>query len=170
MSNEQQLILEMLHNGKISVDDAERLLKALTDGGTDHAHEEGFSSMRRRRRRRHWPGHEGGGPRFIHIDIDEKTEDGHQEKRRIRVPLKLLKAGINLSGLLPRDAREGIAAKLKAKGVEVDPFALRGMDIDEFAEALSDLDMDLDGARIRIRVDTLDGDEDEPDVRPEPRP
>ncbi|MDA1132834.1 MAG: hypothetical protein O2905_06380 [Proteobacteria bacterium] len=169
MSGEQQLILEMLRGGKISVDDAERLLKALGNAADEPSPAEG-APFAHRRRRRHRPGNDGGRPRFIHIEIDDQKEDGHQEKRRIRVPLKLLKAGINLSGLLPREAREGIAAKLKAKGVEVDPFELRGMDIDAFAEALSDLDMDLDGARIRIRVDTLKMDEDDPDDRSESRP
>lgn len=175
MSSEKQFILEMLHHGKISVDEAERLLNALGASAPETPFGRHFQfgpggGPFRKRRHRHRRGHHHGmhhGPRFIHIEIDEYTEDGHHDKRRLKVPLKLLKAGINLSGLLPRDAREGIAAKLKAKGIDVDPFSLRGMDIDEFAEALSDLDLDLDGAHIRIRVDTGEEDEDEVTVEAE---
>ena len=77
------------------------------------------------------------------------------------MPLKLLRAGISLGGLLPREAREKITAALRAKGIDVDPFSLKGMDADELVQALSDLEMDLDGAHIRVHVEAEEEDEEE---------
>ena len=161
MSREREQILEMLQAGTITVDEAERLLLAIGGGPREAPQAErpefpfgGFGPGRRRRRRGFWHSHdeehERSAPRFVRIEIDEDTEEGTREKMRLNVPLKLLKAGINLSGLLPREARERINAKLKAKGIDVDPFALR--DVEDLEAALDELDLDLDGSRIRVRV------------------
>ena len=170
MSTEQQQILEMVRDGKITAEEAERLLKAVGTTGhfAAHSHTKDFpgfwGSHRGRRRRRAWHDkahahhHPHGEARFVRIEIDEKTEEGLQEKVRLKIPFKLLKAGINLSGLMPREARERIAAKLKAKGIEVDPFSLR--DVDDLEEALDDLDLDLDGTKIRVCI-VREGDEDD---------
>ena len=171
MASEQELILRMLQDDKITVREAERLLALIHRRS---APREGFSytpgSIRRRRRHR-WGRHadDGRGAGFLRIEIDENTPEGRVEKARLRVPVRLLRAGINLSGVLPRETRRRVLEALREKGIEVDPFALRDMEPEELAETLSGLDFEIDGAHIRVRrVD----DEEEPDPDPDgdPRP
>ena len=105
--------------------------------------------------------------------MDEYQEDGKRERVNIKVPLKLLRAGISLGGLMPKDAKAKINEALKAKGIEVDPFSLEGSDADQIIEALSDLEINADdsGKKIRIHVayDEDDGDhDDEGDAPSEP--
>jgi hypothetical protein len=105
--------------------------------------------------------------------VDEDQEDGKRERVNIKVPLKLLRAGISIGGLMPKDAKAKINEALKAKGIEVDPFSLEGSDADGIIEALSDLEINADdsGKKIRIHVayDENDGDhDDEGDAPSEP--
>ena len=169
MPSEQQMILEMVQNQRISVDEAERLLNALgQDRNGDQPWGQHFQfgvEDRLRKHRQRQSSHDGNvhfGPRFIHIEINELRYGARRETRRIKVPLKLLKAGISLSGLLPQEVRESIAAKLEREQIEMDPFALRGMDINELASTLHGIDMDLDGTHIRIRVDATEDKSEQP--------
>ncbi|MBT3395865.1 MAG: hypothetical protein HOB82_02225 [Alphaproteobacteria bacterium] len=170
MSDEVSQILAMLNDGKITADEAEKLINALRppSGNTNtFAFDPGMGlrGMGHGPRSRKWRSrrrHRGHGPRFLRIVVDEDQEDGKRERVNIKVPLKLLRAGISLGGLMPKDAKAKINEALKAKGIEVDPFSLEGSDADEIIEALSDLEINADdsGKKIRIHVAY---DEDETD-------
>ena len=174
MSDEVTQILAMLSDGKITAEEAEKLINALrpSTAGPSFSVEPGFGfgafgglGRGRGPRRRGWRSqraHRGHRPRFLRIIIDE-DKDGQKERVNIKVPLKLLRAGISLGGLMPKEAKVKINAALAAKGIEVDPFSLEGSDVDEIIEALSDLEIDADGPgeKVRIHVVYDEGDHDD---------
>lgn len=142
MSDDARQILEMLSSGTITVEEAERLLAALKSVSGE------VVEMPVRQDSRKAP------PRYLHIVGMVGAADG-EEGFRMRIPLGLLRAGAGMRGLVPDEARQHIAAKLREKGIEEDFFAVPEERIDEFILALADLEFeagDKDGG-IRIYLE-----------------
>ena len=94
MNAERKKVLEMLADGKISTDDAEQLLETLENRTVEASSATAFA--------------ETGLPKYLFVKVDSTSGD----KVNIRVPMKLIQAGIKLKSLLPRDAQEKINATL----------------------------------------------------------
>ncbi len=126
MSEERKKVLEMLADGKITSDEAERLLERLEP----HANE-----PRPARADRSGSG-KSGIPKYLRIVVDSTEGD----KVNIRVPLALVRTGINLATMLPSAA----SAKMKEKGIDLSPLSeLQG---DELLKALEELTVDVDSS------------------------
>jgi hypothetical protein len=132
MSEERKKVLEMLAAGKISPEDAERLLDRLVRTGpnpeADHEPEvmEGPVAV-------------AVAPRakLKYLRILVEGLDG--ENVNIRVPLALIRTGLKLGAMLPNDAREA----LDEHGVDLSQLSeLHG---EELIEALRELRIDVDG-------------------------
>jgi len=127
MSAETKKILEMLAEGKITSEDAEKLLDKLGAGGgagarTDEA-QAGEATP---------PGHK---PRFLRIVVDSPDRD----QVNARVPLSFMRTGVRLLAVLPPRVSE----KLAAKGFDLSAFA--GMKGQDLTEALEELNINVDG-------------------------
>lgn len=137
MSEERLQILNMLAEGKITADDAERLLnkiESLQAGDSPPEPEKTLPEAPESPRRR---------PKFLHVHID--GDKG--EHVNVRVPLALIRTGIKLSTVLPSEASE----KLNEKGINL--ADLKGMDTEELIEALRELTIEVDrdeGESVRI--------------------
>lgn len=129
MDDDARRILELLSEGAISVDEAERLLAALK--GTAGAVVE--APVRREDRK--------PPPRYLHI-VGLAGGGDAEEGFRMRIPLSLLRTGIGLRGFVPEDARRRISAKLREKGIEADVFELPEDGVDELILALADLEFE----------------------------
>ena len=132
---EQRRILEMLADGKIDPEDAERLLAKLaecTEG-------EGISREPRTAAR---------GSRELQLRVVSRTEDG--DDIDVSIPLQLLATGIDFEKLLPEVAREAI----EETGIELSELAnLRG---DTLIEAIRSLEVEVashDGGSLSIHCD-----------------
>lgn len=165
MNEERKRVLDLLSEGKINADECERLLNALTAAARVEERAEGpFANLHRLRPHLHrMHEHHHSERRFVRIVVDKDTGEGRTERVRIKVPVKLLKAGISLSGLMPKDVRERVQEALKEKGIDVDPFALRGTDTDEIITALHDLEIDIGKNGEKVRIFTADEEEDDDD-------
>lgn len=109
MTEERRMILEMLRDGAIDVDEAERLLAAIPDN------EKTDKGMVR---------YDGAGravdPKRIRVRVDE----GGKTKLNLRVPFSLVRAGLKIAQVVgPKYSEE-------AK-------ALEEIDIDEILDSLS---------------------------------
>ena len=84
MNEERRQILQMLADGKINADEAERLLSALEGGGVSTTG---------------GPGHRPGAkPKYLRVLVDaEDHHTGKPVKVNIRVPVMLMRAGVRLS-------------------------------------------------------------------------
>ena len=119
-------ILEMLSNGKITVEEATALLSKLQDPETieEELIETESGEVKKRT------------PRYLRVVVDSASGD----KVNVRVPMSLLKTGIKLSALVPGNAAE----QMTSHGFDLSQ--LSKLDGDELIEALSDLQVDVDSA------------------------
>ena len=137
MSEESKKILEMLAEGKISVDEAERLLKALGSTDAPKKKHKGIEIIKQICDDK--PGKKGA-PRFLRVKVDSKDGD----EVDVKLPLALVKAGLKLSSVMPKGTEE----KLLEKGIDLANLA--ELNSEEFIEALEELE---------INVESGDGDE-----------
>ncbi|MCP4547007.1 MAG: hypothetical protein GY835_11130 [bacterium] len=155
MSEEKKQVLDMLAEGKITAEEAERLLERLEPfGGRKHRHEDRPHKGKRFRFQKDF--HLDTNPKenepqptscgalkFLRVLVN--SNDG--DTVNIRVPLALIKTGISLSTMLPSDANE----KLEANGIDLS--SLSKMKGDELVEALRELQVNVDandGSTVRI--------------------
>jgi hypothetical protein len=145
MSDDRRKILDMLAGGRLTADEAERLLAALERRGSARAVDELTDR----------PRPSGAEPKYLRVQVSKLRGDGDESKNvNIRVPLQLLRAGVKLPGLLPPKARDDLNAAMRQKGVAFDFSQLRGDNIDAFIAALADtsIDIDADDGRSRVRL------------------
>ena len=133
MNTERRTVLDMLAEGKITAEDAERLLGKLA-GSADRVTGEA-------------PGNEPDARfrplKYMRVVVDSKSGD----KVNIRVPLGLLRTGIKLSTMMPAVAGE----KLKASGIDLSHLST--LSSDELIDELRDLNVDVDssgGDKVRV--------------------
>jgi len=143
MSENQKKILQMLAEGKIKVDEAQRLL-VLTKSDEDR--ENGGDSAGQKNR---------SLPRFLRVIVEPKPgalrrED--QGKVNVRVPLGLIRAGMKLATLIPSDATEQMDRAFKEKGFSFDIKKLKDEDIEELITALQESEVDVDTENEVVRV------------------
>ena len=140
MSNERHRILEMLASGEISAAAAEKLLDAI--GGSGSAVTTIPGSTRAGKAR----------DQVKHLCI--VVESGKEGERvNVRVPLKLLRAGIiSLSGLMSIHARQKVNERLRAKGIDVDLSKAAGTELDELIDSLAELEIDVVDGDEKVRI------------------
>lgn len=135
MNEERKKVLEMLAEGKISADEAERLLNALENRATETPPQTALTETL------------DNLPKYLFVKVD--AVDG--DKVNIRVPLKLVKAGIKLQALLPQDAQDKINAKLNEKGIDLADF--KAENFKDILDALTEFEVNVDdkkGDKVRI--------------------
>jgi len=132
MSEEQRKILEMLVSGKITIDDAERLLGALSSGQSTG--ETGKTKVK-----------------YLRVVVEPDLGDEKGERVNVRVPLKLIHAGLKLASFIPKDAQTKVNEALNEKGINLDFSQIKAEDLDELVEQLNDLTVDVEGKE-KVRV------------------
>jgi hypothetical protein len=144
MTQERKQVLDMLAQGKITVQDAERLLDKLSAIGTSVPESEAGRTAAVGPE----PSGEGGAsrsgrPKYLRVLVDSSKGD----KVNIRVPLSLVRAGIKLKAVMPEHARQ----QLSEKGIDLSN--LGGLEGEELLQALRELNVDVDAAdgdKVRI--------------------
>lgn len=139
MNEERRRILTMLAEGKISADEAEALLDAMT-GGTP-ALASGATNNGT-----------PAAPKYLRVLV-EGHEEGHSGKVNVRVPFNLIRAGVKLAALIPAAAHGPVNKALKEQGIDFDVSKLKPEDLDELVQHLTDLSVDVEGGRgEKVRV------------------
>lgn len=134
-NEERRRILEMVAQGKVTAQEAEGLLDAISQGAFK-------------------PG--GGGlkeePKYLRILVeDDKGE--HGGRVNVRVPLNLIRAGVRLAALLPHGVYEQVNKALKQNGLDIDVSQIRPENLEELVQHLNDLSVDVEGNRgEKVRV------------------
>jgi len=140
MNEHRRQILEMLAEGKITADEAERLIDAL-------AREQPGSP----------PGTASGTkgrPKYLRVVLNSEDDSGLDGPTRmnIRIPLQLLRAGVRLTSLIPPQALTQVNAQLAKSGVPIDLTQLKPQHIEDLVEHLDDIIVDLDEPGSKIQV------------------
>lgn len=141
MSENRRRILQMLADSRITADEAERLLSALEREPAPAASQSGPSGSPPLNR-----------AKYLRVTVDADSRHGGPTKVNIRVPMQLLRAGVRLSALIPPDARAEVNAELRRKGVDFDIAQLKPENLEALIEQLSDLSVDVEQDRAKVRV------------------
>ena len=165
MNEEQRRILDMLETNKITAAEAERLLGAIgggdpptatateapseeckTEVSIGHVDETGTKSFRISKAQ----SGQGVKNQYLRVII-HKHESGQEqgESLDLRIPIRLLKSGVNLATLLPDRWQARIAELLKRRG-----FHPEGNETiwDTVVEKISEIAVDVDNPQERIQV------------------
>ena len=140
MNNDRRSVLQMLADGKINADEAERLLSALDRNGS-----------RRARARPPRPPGSNGAPKYLRVTVDADVH-GDNTKVNIRVPMALLRAGVRLTSLIPPAARDQVNAEFAKNGVPFDIGQLKPENLEELIAHLEDFSVDVDSTDAKVRV------------------
>jgi hypothetical protein len=138
MSQDRRQILDMLAEGKITADEAERLLAAL-ERTAEARPLETAPALRPR-------------AKYLRVCVDTLEGGGGPTKVNIRVPMQLLRAGVRLSALIPPEARGKVDAAMHAHGVPFDLSQLRPENLEELVDQLNDLTIDVDQESTKVRI------------------
>ncbi|HXQ11099.1 MAG TPA: hypothetical protein VN805_08925 [Caulobacteraceae bacterium] len=137
MSEDRKRILELLAEGKINADEAERLIAALAGEGAGPRAERSEAPRR--------------APKYLRVIVDA-NDLGHATKVNIRVPMQLLRAGVRLGGLIPRQAREQVNEALQDQGIDIDIGKIKPENLEALIEQLQDFSVDVDDESAKVRV------------------
>ena len=137
MNEDRRRILAMLAEGKISADEAERLIAAL-----DRPYPQAGGSRAVVR----------GAPKFLRVEVDASATRNGPTKVNIRVPVTLLRAGVRLSSLMPPTARDEINAAMARQGMAFDINQLKPENLEAMLEQIRDFTVDVDNERAKVRI------------------
>jgi len=144
MSDEKRQILNMLAEKKITVEEAERLLKALGEPSEQrhhHRHESEIEIPVTGRKK----------PKYLYISVKPKEGEGKKgEKVNIKIPLFLLRTGLKFGGVLPDSAKEKINRALGEKGIDISK--LEESDFEELVAGLSELAIMVDDEDEKVSI------------------
>ena len=128
MTDERKKILDMLSEGKITADEAGRLLSAIS---RDNEANSGNTWNKE--------------PKYLRIMVEPGPKSKSPDKVNIRVPLKLIRAGLKLAALIPKSAQTQVNDALHEKGIEMDFSQIKPEDLENIVRQLDDLTVDVEG-------------------------
>jgi hypothetical protein len=135
MNEERRKVLDMLAQGKITVDEAEKLLAAV--GGAEPEEAAGPDASGRRS----W--------KYLRVQVEPASDKG--ERVNIRVPFKLIRAGLKFAAFIPREAQDKVHQAFKEKGMDVDLARITPQDLEEIVANLDDMTVEVDG-KDKVRI------------------
>ena len=140
MSDDTRRVLDLLAQGKITVDEADRLLKAVASAQSGAESASGSATTPR--------------PRWLRINIQRQTDDPHGEKKNVnvRVPISFVKGGIRLGALIAPFAGEKAIARLRERGYDLDLSRVDAEAIETWLKDMDDLNVHIDNGKEQVRI------------------
>src|SRR5580658_767884 len=135
MSEERKKVLELLAAGKITADEAEKLLDKLSNNAPNAlpAGEPQQSST----------APSAAKPKYLRIVVDQPGRD----QVNVRVPLSFINSARSLLAIMPQHVNE----RLARHGINVGTFST--LNVDDMGQALRELNIDIDeglGEKVKI--------------------
>jgi SHOCT-like protein len=142
MSDETRRVLELVAQGKVTVDEADQLLRAMgaptPEAGAAAAAPEDAERPK---------------PRWLRINVHKSAKEGHHDKDvNIRVPIAIIKSGMRLGALIPGPAGDQFAARMREKGLDVDFSKLDAATVETMLKELSETNIQIDSGRAQVRI------------------
>ncbi len=137
MSENRRRVLDMLAEGKISVDEAERLLAAMGESTGEAEPSVARETSKDDRK-------------YLRIVVEPDPDAGpgvEQHRVNVRVPMALIRAGMKFTSLIPSNATDQINDNLKRHGVDLDIRDIKLKDIEQLVDAMKDLEIDVQGGQ-----------------------
>ena len=141
MSDNRRRILDMLAEGKIKPDEAERLLAAVDQPSDSESATTDVAQGRRRN--------------FKYLRIVVEPAEGpnaKQEHVNIRVPAALLRAGVRFASFIPAAAADTVNERLREQGIDLDLRKIKLEDLEQIVDVMSELTVDVHNPKGNVRV------------------
>jgi hypothetical protein len=138
MNEQRRQVLEMLAEGKITADEAERLIDAL-----EREQPESPPGATPRPKPR---------PKYLRVVVADNSGGDGPSRVNVRIPLQLLRAGVRLASLIPPQALTRANAELSKSGVPIDLTQLKPQHIEELIDQLDELTVDVDDPDSQVQV------------------
>ncbi len=134
MNENRRQILEMLAAGKITADEAERLISAVET----EPQPAGAAPKPK--------------PKYIRVVVDDNGKGNGATKANIRVPMQLLRSGVKLAALIPKAAQSHVNDALHEHGVQLDLSQIKPENLEDLVDQLDELTVDVDDKDVKVRV------------------
>jgi SHOCT-like domain len=160
MSEETRRVLDLLAQGKITVNEADRLLAAIGPVPTGSA-ASGAASAEKGDTTGEAP-----TPKYLRITVTKTRSWSHDEGKHarlawmwpgyeggrgrevtIRVPVALVRNGMRLGAMIPGLTGAGLQARLRERGVDVDLSKIDADTIDQLVREFGEMNIDIDSGR-----------------------
>jgi hypothetical protein len=146
-TDERRRVLDMLAQGKLTVEEADQLLRAL-----DARRDEGSATAA--------AAADAAPPRWVRIQVLKPPTDGRDAKAvNIRVPIAVVKGGMRLGAIIATFAGEKAAQRMKERGLDLDlskintDFSkMNGAEFDAFMKSLDEMNIQVDDGRSQVRI------------------
>ena len=143
MSDNQKRILQMLAEGKISVEEATRLLSLVSTENCSTAHQTSSSSGSKH------------SLKYLYVYVEPK--EGYQKEAEhgrvnIRIPIGLIRAGMKLKALIPPQVADDVNRAIKEKGFNFDIREIKDEYLEELIAALGDTEINVDSQQAEVRI------------------
>jgi len=165
MGDDRSRILDLLAAGKISTEEAVRLLDALDArsgeaagtpgaGGASEAGASGGAEAEAQAKsgfHKFFPGagvktsQKSGGsgtPKFMYVKVVSVKGDNVN----VKIPVAVMRAGLKLTSLIPAQAQDQINRSMAEHGMSFDLNNFKPEDLDELIDALREMEIDVDSA------------------------
>ena len=148
MGDDRCRILDLLAAGKITAEEAARLLDALGEKGP--AAGDAQAQTKSGGSRWSWSKPSGtataagtaGIAKFLFVRVNSQKGDNIN----VKIPIALLRAGLKLTSLIPPQAADQINRTMAEKGMKFDLSSFKPEDLEELIEAIREMEIDVDGA------------------------
>ena len=167
MGDDRTRILDLLASGKITAEEAARLLDALDattaqaagtaggdeSSGTDAAEAAGAGA--KSGGKTGWPrffsgpgvkttqrAGASGTPKFMYVKVLSVKGDNVN----VKIPLAVMRAGLKLTSLIPAQAQDQINKSMAEHGMSFDLNNFKSDDLEELIDALREMEIDVDSA------------------------
>jgi hypothetical protein len=138
MRDSRRRVLELLAQGKITVQEAEQLLSAV-DGSRPDAPDSSQAGT--------------SPPRFLRVLIHKTADEWRPAKDvNIRVPLAFVRGGLRLGSVIPGLAGERVRQHLRERGIDIDLSKLDYAELESMLKELGELTIDVDGGKAQVRL------------------
>jgi hypothetical protein len=144
MNENRRQILEMLAAGKITAEEADHLLAAIEPDATTTTEFNGRIA-----------GSNGSAEtpvktrsKYLRVLVEaDESMTGLKGPTtvNVRVPMQLLRAGVRLASLIPKQAHDQLDEALNRHGVPLTLSQIKPENLEELIEHLEDLTVDVDG-------------------------
>jgi hypothetical protein len=138
MNEERNRILDLLAAGKITSEEAARLLDALAGRAAQSEAAEPVAKTG-----------PAATPKFIYVKVLSAKGDNVN----VKVPLSLVRAGLKLTSLIPPQAVDQINKSMSEHGMSMDLQNLKPEDLEDLIEALREMEINVDsvnGDNVRV--------------------
>jgi hypothetical protein len=131
MSDDTRRILDLLAQGKITVDEAQRLLAAIGETAS---------------------GESTASPRYIKIAVHKPASEHRGEKDvKIRVPISVMRGGMRLGAIIPGWG-ERMKARLREQAIDLDLSKLDPAAFETMLRDLGEMNIDIDSGKAQVRI------------------